>query len=53
MPSKETKYIIHRFVELLEAHNHIFRDNEPTRSIHHYLKADFPEMAFDSTNHLD
>lgn len=47
MPSIETKYTIHRLVELVEAHNHIFRDKQPERSIHHYLKAGFPEMAFD------
>ena len=46
MPSKETKYAIHRLVELAEAQKHI-SDNEPERSIHHYLKADLPGMAFD------
>jgi hypothetical protein len=38
---------IHRLVDLLEAYNHIFGDDEPQRALHHLLKLGLPELCFD------
>jgi len=44
-PETEFRYNIARFVEVLEASKHIAA-GEPGRSIHHFLRAYLPELAF-------